>query len=357
MIAPADWTVPTLVHFGPGRIAMLPGVAAQAGMRRPLIMTDAAIAMSGEVGRALAEIGGTTLVRDDGTPTEAEVAAGVGRLAAGAHDGIIAIGGGSVIDLAKLVSRAAGELAVIAVPTTAGSGAEVARTAVVAAEDGRRRVVDTGRLSAAVILDPVLTLGLPPGLTAGSGMDAFVHCLEAYASPAYHPLAEGVAVEGIRLVKDYLPRACLDGSDLEARAQMLVAAMLGGTAQAEGGGAIHALAHPIEARHGTHHGLTVAVLLPYVLDFNQDVLASKIERLAAWLELEDGFSGFLDFVLRLRRTLGIPHTLDRLGVDAGRIAVMAAQAAADPAIGDHPRALGEADVAELYERAFEGRVG
>lgn len=357
MIAPADWTIPTAVHFGPGRITMLGELAAQAGLRRPLIVTDAAMAANPDVARALAEISGATLGRDDGTPTEAEVAVSISRLEAGAHDSLIAIGGGSVIDLAKLVSSARGGLPVIAVPTTAGSGAEVARTAVVAAADGERRVVATGRLSVAVILDPVLTLGLPPGLTAGSGMDAFVHCLEAYASPAYHPLAEGVAVEGIRLVKDYLPRACLDGSDLEARGQMLVAAMLGGTAQAEGGGAIHALAHPIEARHGTHHGLTVAVLLPYVLDFNQDVLAPKIERLAAWLELQDGFSGFIDFVLRLRRTLGIPHTLDRLGVDAGRIGVMAAQAAADPAIADHPRALGEADVAELYERAFEGRVG
>ena len=170
-------------------------------------------------------------------------------------------------------------------------------------------------LPAQVILDPELTVGLPPALTAGTGMDAFAHCLEAYCSPAYHPMADGIAVEGIRLVKDYLPRAYRDGADLEARANMLAAAAMGATAFQKGLGAIHALSHPVGALYDTHHGLTNAVFMPYVLDFNREALWDKIDRLAAWLGIDAGFPGFLDFVLRLRRDLGIPHTLDRIGVD------------------------------------------
>jgi alcohol dehydrogenase len=211
-------------------------------------------------------------------------------------------------------------------------------------------------MPAQVICDPELTIGLPPALTAGTGMDAFAHCLEAYCSPSFHPMAEGIAVEGMRLVKDYLPDAYRDGTDVEARAQMLAAAAMGATAFQKGLGAIHALSHPVGALYDTHHGLTNAVFLPYVLDFNREALWDKIDRLAGWLELEDGFSGLLDFVLRLRRDLGIPHTIDKIGVDDGRFDEMAAMAVVDPTAGGNPRRLTLADARDLYERAYEGRV-
>jgi alcohol dehydrogenase len=188
-------------------------------------------------------------------------------------------------------------------------------------------------------------------------MDALAHCLEAYCSPSYHPMAEGIAVEGMRLVQEYLPRAYRDGTDLEARANMLAAAAMGATAFQKGLGAIHALSHPVGALYNTHHGLTNAVFMPYVLDFNREVLWDKIDRLAAWLGLEGGFSGFMDFVLRLRRDLGVPHTLDRIGVDDARFDEMAAMAVVDPTAGGNPRALTEADARDLYARALDGRLG
>ena len=206
---------------------------------------------------------------------------------------------------------------VVAVPTTAGTGSEVGRAGVITnlATRTKKVIFHPRMMPAQVILDPELTVGLPPALTAGTGMDAFAHCLEAYASPSYHPMAEGIAVEGLRLCKDYLPRAYRDGGDLEARGNMLAAAAMGATAFQKGLGAIHALSHPVGALYDTHHGLTNAVFMPYVLDFNREALWDKIDRLAAWLGIEGGFPGFLDFILRFRRDLGIPHTLDRIGVD------------------------------------------
>ena len=176
-------------------------------------------------------------------------------------------------------------------------------------------------------------------------------------APAFHPIAEGIAVEGLRLCKEYLPRAYRDGSDLEARASMLAAAAMGATAFQKGLGAIHALSHPVGALYDTHHGLTNAVFMPYVLDFNREALWDKVDRLAAWLGIEGGFSGFLDFVLRLRRDLGVPHTLDRIGVDDARFAEMAAMAVADPTAGGNPRPLTLDDARDLYRRALDGRLG
>ena len=253
----------------------------------------------------------------------------------------------------------AGIAPIVAVPTTAGTGSEVGRAGVITnlATRTKKVIFHPKMMPAQVILDPELTVGLPPAITAGTGMDALAHCLEAYASPAYHPMAEGIAVEGMRLVKDYLPRAYRDGTDLEARGQMLVAAAMGATAFQKGLGAIHALSHPVGALYGTHHGLTNAVFMPYVLDFNREALWDKIDRLAAWLGIDGGFSGFLDFVLRLRRDLGIPHTLDRIGVDDARFAEMAAMAVVDPTAGGNPRALSEADALDLYQRAYDGRLG
>jgi alcohol dehydrogenase len=314
-------------------------------------------------------------------PTESNVAAGLRALRDGGHDGVVAFGGGSALDAGKVIAFMRGQMRpmwdfedvgdwwtradpsgiapVVAVPTTAGTGSEVGRAGVITEEATRTKKVifHPGMMPRQVILDPELTVGLPPALTAGTGMDAFAHCLEAYASPAYHPMAEGIAVEGMRLVKGYLPRACRDGTDLDARGQMLVAAAMGATAFQKGLGAIHALSHPVGALYDTHHGLTNAVFMPYVLEFNRAALGDKLSRLAAWLGIQGGYAGFLDFVLRLRAELGVPRSLAEIGVDAARFAEMAEMAVRDPTASGNPRPLGTADALELYRSALEGRLG
>ena len=386
MLPSANWSYPTTIRFGAGRIDELAAACVAAGITRPLFVTDPGLAAlpvtAGALGvLAAAGLPAGVFTEVQPNPTEANVAAGLRALRDGGHDGVIAFGGGSALDAGKVVafmsgqSRAlwefedigdrwtradpAGIAPVVAVPTTAGTGSEVGRAGVITNLATRTKTVifHPGMMPAQVILDPGLTVGLPPAITAGTGMDALAHCLEAYASPAFHPMAEGIAVEGIRLVRDYLPRAYRDGGDLEARGQMLVAAAMGATAFQKGLGAIHALSHPVGAVYGTHHGLTNAVFMPYVLDFNREALWDKIDRLAAWLGIDGGFSGFLDFVLRLRRDLGIPHTLDRIGVDDARVEELAAKAVRDPTAAGNPRALTEADALDLYRRAYDGRLG
>jgi alcohol dehydrogenase len=385
MAPTADWNFPTAIRFGAGRIDELAVACRVAGIARPLLVTDPGVAPLPIAARARDVLDGSGLavaVFSDvkPNPTDANVAAGLEAFRAGGHDGVVAFGGGSALDCGKVIAFMAGQTRpmwdfedvgdwwtradpsgiapVVAVPTTAGTGSEVGRAGVITnLETHTKKVIFHPRMMPAqVICDPELTIGLPPALTAGTGMDAFAHCLEAYCSPSFHPMAEGIAVEGMRLVKDYLPDAYRDGTDVEARAQMLAAAAMGATAFQKGLGAIHALSHPVGALYDTHHGLTNAVFLPYVLDFNREALWDKIDRLAGWLELEDGFSGLLDFVLRLRRDLGIPHTIDKIGVDDGRFDEMAAMAVVDPTAGGNPRRLTVADARDLYERAYEGRV-
>ncbi len=386
MLPSANWNYPTYIRFGAGRIDELGKACAAAGITRPLFVTDPGVVPLPIARRAigLLEAAGlrTAIFSEvQPNPTEANVAAGLAVMREGGHDGVVAFGGGSALDAGKVIafmrgqarpmwdfedvddwwSRAdpAGIAPIVAVPTTAGTGSEVGRAGVITnlATHTKKVIFHPKMLPVQVICDAELTVGLPPALTAGTGMDALAHCLEAYCSPSYHPMAEGIAVEGMRLVQEFLPRAYRDGSDLEARANMLAAAAMGATAFQKGLGAIHALSHPVGALYNTHHGLTNAVFMPYVLDFNREALWDKIDRLAAWLGLEGGFSGFMDFVLRLRRDLGVPHTLDRIGVDDARFDEMAAMAVVDPTAGGNPRALTEADARDLYARALDGRLG
>jgi alcohol dehydrogenase len=386
MVPTANWNFPTRIRFGAGRVDELADACAAAHITRPLLVTDpglVSLPITTEALGVLEAAGLRAAVFSDvqPNPTEKNVAAGLAVLRDGGHDGVVAFGGGSALDCGKVVAFMRGQsrpmwdfedvgdwwtradpkgiAPVVAVPTTAGTGSEVGRAGVITnLETHTKKVIfHPGMLPREVILDPELTVGLPPVLTAGTGMDALAHCIEAYASPAYHPMAEGIAVEGIRLCKEYLPRAYRDGGDLEARGNMLAAAAMGATAFQKGLGAIHALSHPVGALYNTHHGLTNAVFMPYVLDFNREALWDKIDRLSAWLGIEGGFSGFLDFILRLRRDLGIPHTLDKIGVDDRRFQAMAEMAVVDPTAGGNPRHLGTADALELYQRAYDGRLG
>ena len=314
-------------------------------------------------------------------PTEANVAAGLAVMREGGHDGVVAFGGGSALDCGKVVAFMRGQTRpmwdfedigdwwtradpkgiapIVAVPTTAGTGSEVGRAGVITnLETHTKKVIFHPKMMPAqVICDPVLTVGLPPLLTAGTGMDALAHCLEAYAARRTIRWRRGSRWRGSGSARSICRGRTGTGRDLEARANMLAAAAMGATAFQKGLGAIHALSHPVGALYNTHHGLTNAVFMPYVLDFNREALWDKMDRLAAWLGIEGGFSGFLDFILRFRRDLGIPHTLDKIGVDESRFAEMAEMAVVDPTAGGNPRHLSVAEALDLYQRAMDGRLG
>ena len=313
-------------------------------------------------------------------PIETNIYRGLEALRGGGHDGVVAFGGGSALDAGKVVAFMAGQTRpmwdfedigdwwtradpagiapIVAVPTTAGTGSEVGRAGVITQEatHTKKVIFHPLMMPKITICDPELTVGMPPHITAGTGLDALAHCLEAYCAPSYHPMAEGIAVEGMRLVKDYLPRAYRDGTDIEARAHMMSAAAMGATAFQKGLGAIHALSHPVGALYDTHHGLTNAVFMPYVLVYNRDAIAPKIERLAAYLGLAPRFDAFLDWVLDLRRDLGVPHTLEGLKVDAARFDLMAGMAPDDPTAGGNPVPITRESALKLYEQTLAGAL-
>ncbi len=378
-----NWNYPTSVKFGAGRIAEIAALCSATGIKRPLLVTDSGLAGNPMVASTLA------LLRADGlgaelfadiksNPIGANVEAGVAAYKAGAHDGVIAFGGGSALDVGKVIAFMSGQARpmwdfedvgdwwtradpagiapVIAVPTTAGTGSEVGRAGVITDEatHTKRIIFHPAMMPAITLCDPELTLGLPPHLTAATGMDALSHCLEAYCAPGFHPMADGVAVEGIRLVREALPTAVHRGGDIEARARMMAAAAMGATAFQKGLGGMHALAHPIGAVFDTHHGLTNAVLMPYVLSFNRSAIAPRIDRLAAYLGLEGGFNGFLAWVLAMRADLGIPHTLAELNVDPEKAGLIAAMAVDDPSAAGNPIQLDVAATRAIFDHAMAG---
>ncbi len=381
-----DWSFPTTIRFGPGRIRELPGACKDLGMAKPLLVTDPGLAalpmVADAIARNEAEGLATGLFSDiKPNPVGRNVEDGLEAYRDGGHDGVIAMGGGSGLDAGKAIAfmagqteprwdfedrgdnwkaaRAAGIAPILAVPTTAGTGSEVGRASVILDEsDQTKKVIFHPKmLPAVVISDPELTLGLPPHIMAATGMDALAHCLEAYCAPGYHPLAEGIAVEGLRLVKQWLPKAVANGSDIEARAHMLVAASMGATAFQKGLGAIHSLSHPVGALYDTHHGLTNAVVMPYVLAYNRSAIEGKLTRLAAWLGLpEPSFQAVMDWVLGLRRDLEIPHTLAELGVTDQRLDELSVMAAQDPTAGGNPIPVGQPELKTMFIAAIEGRL-
>jgi alcohol dehydrogenase len=381
-----NWNYPTSVRFGTGRISELADHAAAIGMKRPLLVTDPFLAKQPMVKNALkrlAKVGIEAAVFSDvnPNPVAANVEAGVKVLRAGKHDGVIAFGGGSPLDAGKVIAFMAGQkrpiwdfedvgdwylranpkgiLPIVAVPTTAGTGSEVGRAGVITDETTRTKKVIFHPLMMPriTICDPELTVGMPRTITVGTGMDAFAHCLEAYCGPFYHPLADGIALEGMRFVKESLPRAAADGSDIEARAHMMSAAAMGATAFQKALGAMHSLSHPIGSIHHTHHGMTNAVFMPYVLKFNRKAIEAKLTRVSAYLGLKrPGFTSFLDYTLKLREDLGVPHDLPGLGVKKPDIGLLAKMAPLDPTAGGNPVPLTEKDAARLFEQAMAGKL-
>ena len=377
-----NWNYPTAVRFGNGRIADLPAACKELGLKRPLLVTDPGIAKLPMIADALASLEAAGLAAGlfsdvKPNPVGANVDAGVAAYRAGGHDGVIAWGGGSGLDAAKAIALMSGQTRplwdfedvgdwfmradpagiapIIAVPTTSGTGSEVGRASVIVDVDSHTKkiIFHPKMMPAIVILDPELTVGLPPFITAATGIDALSHCLEAYCAPSFHPMADGIAVEGIRLIKTWLPRAVSDGQDLEARGYMQVAASMGATAFQKGLGGMHALAHPVGALYDTHHGATNGVFMPYVLAFNQTAIDERIARLAAYLDLaQPSFGSFLDWILDLRSTIGIPPGLSGLGVDGERFAEIAAMAERDPSAGGNPVLFDAAAAREVLENSL-----
>ena len=381
-----NWSYPTRILFGNGRIGELGDAAKGAGFRKPLIVSDPGLMKLPVIEQArviLAKAGieagvwGNVLAN----PTESNLAEGLAAYKKGGHDSVVAIGGGSALDCGKCIAfmsgqsrpiwdfedvgdwwtraNAAGIAPVIAVPTTAGTGSEVGRAGVITKQDTHEKkiIFHPKMLPVVTICDPELTVALPARLTAGTGMDALAHCLEAFCAPTYHPMSAGIAVEGIRLVKDNLATAVRNGKDLDARGNMMSAAAMGAVAFQKGLGAIHSLSHPVGSLYNTHHGLTNAVYMPYVLVMNRPAIGDKIAYLSRVLGLEPGFEGFQGWVLDLRKEIGIPHTLKELGLpDTSKADQIARMAIADPTAGTNPVPLTETNAKALFLAAFEGRL-
>ena len=383
----SNWSFPTSVRFGAGRISELPDACVSLGIDRPLLVTDGGLAKQPivrDAALACQEVGlGVNIFSDvESNPGEKNVSDGVAALKAGGHNGIIAFGGGSALDVGKVIAFMSGQtrplwdfedvgdwwtradpdgiLPIVAVPTTAGTGSEVGRAGVIGNESTHTKKVifHPKMMPELVISDPMLTVGLPADLTAWTGMDALAHCLEAFCAPGFHPMADGIALEGMRLIKRFLHRAVSDGSDIEARSAMLAAAAMGATAFQKGLGAIHALSHPVGAIFDTHHGLTNAVFMPYVLVFNRSAIEEPMRLLARHLDLpKPSFDAVLQWVLSLRSDFGIPHSIQDIGVDDSRFDELSALAVADPTAAGNPVELSGTDCMRLYQLSYSGDLG
>ena len=380
----SNWSYPTTIWFGAGRIAELATACHQAGIKKPLLVTDKGLADLPITQNALASLAGAGVeaalfAEVDPNPTEINMEAGLQAYKAGQHDGVIAFGGGSGLDLGKMVAFMAGQTRpvwdfedigdfwtranadviapIIAVPTTAGTGSEVGRASVITnSQTAEKKIIFHPKiLPTVVICDPQLTVGMPDFITAGTGMDAFAHCLEAFSSPHYHPMSQGIALEGMRLVKENLTAVYNNPDDITGRAHMMSAAMMGATAFQKGLGAIHALSHPIGAIYHTHHGTTNAVVMQAVMRFNSSMIESRCAGAARYLGIEGGFDGFYDFVGGLVQQLNIPKNLTDLGLadvsDADLERIVAA-ALTDPSAGGNPREMTAANTRALLESCF-----
>ena len=374
----ANWNYPTPIRFGAGRISEIADACKAAGISKPLLVTDKGLASMDITTRTLDFVEAAGLGRGlfsdvDPNPDDVNVADGLKAYREGGYDGVIAFGGGSGLDLAKVIALMSGQTRplwdfedvgdwwtradpdaiapIVAVPTTAGTGSEVGRASLITNSEihEKKIIFHPKMLPAVVICDPELTVGMPKFITAGTGLDAFAHCVEAFSSPHYHPMSQGIALEGMRLVKEYLPRAYADGTDIEARSHMMSAAAMGSTAFQKGLGAIHALSHPIGAVHHTHHGTTNAVCMPAVLQFNRPKIEGIFAQVAAYLGIEGGFDGFCTYVDELNDSMGIPKTLTGLGVENTDIEALTVSALNDPSTGGNPVEMTTENTRALFE--------
>lgn len=383
-----NWNYPTAVRVGAGRLKEVSSACRELCITAPLLVTDPGLLDLPMVEQTIesCRLDGLTCRVFSGiksNPTGTNVEQGIRSFQDGGHDGVIALGGGSSLDAGKAIAFMAGQrrmslwdfediddnwiqadaegiVPVVAIPTTAGTGSEVGRASVILDEEAARKkiIFHPRMMPSIVILDPALTIGLPSFLTAATGMDALSHNIEAWCSPMYHPMAEGIAAEGVRRIREYLPRVVIDGLDIEARSQMLVASTMGATAFQRGLGAMHALAHPLGAVYDAHHGTLNAVLMPYVLEANRSVIASRIERLAQYVGLDTPtFDGFIDWVLRLRREIGIPGDLAALEISDEQAVQIGQMAVEDPSALTNPIPFTASDYETIFQNAVRGHTG
>jgi len=375
-----NWSYPTAIKFGVGRIAELAEHCKAVGLKKPLLVTDKALASLPITAAALdvlekAGLGRAVFSEVDPNPNEKNMSDGIAVYLKGGHDGVVAFGGGSGLDLGKMIALMAHQrkdltvwqledvddwwtradaskiASIIAVPTTAGTGSEVGRAGVLtnAATHKKKIIFHPALMPKVTICDPALTVGMPRFITAGTGMDALAHCLEAYCSPFYHPMSQGIALEGMRLVFENLPKVYDTPNDLDARAHMMSAAAMGATAFQKGLGAIHSLSHPIGAVYGTHHGTTNAVVMPMVLEFNKAMIEDKINAAAAYIGIAGGFAGFHDAIMELRDKLNIPSDLEALGVLFKDLDMLTDMALEDPSCGGNPVVMTLENTRALYD--------
>ena len=383
----SNWNYPTTVWFGEGRIKDLHLACSQLKIKKPLFVTDIGLVQSEMVKEIVKDLNNksfSTSVFSNvrGNPTGSNVSEGVEVFKKGNHDGVIAFGGGSGLDVGKAVGFMSGQsrpiwdfedvedywtranpdkiAPIIAVPTTAGTGSETGRASVIVNEQtGVKKIIFHPKiLPSIVILDPVLTVGLPSKLTAATGMDALAHNLEAFCAPGFHPMADGIALEGMYLIKKWLIIAVKDGKNLEARSNMLAAASMGSAAFQKGLGAIHSLSHPVNSVYNVHHGLSNAIFMPYVLTYNKNEIEHKIIKLTKYLELkENTFDCFLNWILQLRKELNIPHKLSEVAKikkeDLEKLSLMALE---DPSTSGNPKKLQLKDMKIMYEHSLTGEL-
>ena len=382
-----NWNYPTTMWVGENSIKDIGLACKTLNIRKPLLVTDSGLANSEIVKKTLEKLNNENIITEIysnviGNPTGTNVNEGVIYYKKKNCDGVIAFGGGSGLDVGKAVAFMSGQTLpiwdfedvgdnwtkansdkiapIIAVPTTAGTGSETGRASVILNEEtGVKNIIFHPKfLPSIVILDPMLTVGLPPKITAATGMDALAHNLEAYCAPGFHPMADGIALEGMKLIKKWLLEAVNNGSNVEARMNMLTAASMGSTAFQKGLGAIHSLSHPINALNNVHHGLSNAIFMPYVLTFNKDVIENKIIKVCEYLEIEEkSFDGFLNWILDLRKKLNIPHKLSEVikeeDLELDQLSKMALN---DPSTGGNPKKLTENDMKILYQHSMSGEL-
>ena len=382
-----NWNYPTTMWVGENRIKDIGLACKTLNIRKPLLVTDSGLANSEIVKKTLEKLNNENIITEiysnvTGNPTGTNVNEGVIYYKKKNCDGVIAFGGGSGLDVGKAVAFMSGQTLpiwdfedvgdnwtkansdkiapIIAVPTTAGTGSETGRASVILNEEtGVKNIIFHPKfLPSIVILDPLLTVGLPPKITAATGMDALAHNLEAYCAPGFHPMADGIALEGMKLIKKWLLEAVNNGSNVEARMNMLTAASMGSTAFQKGLGAIHSLSHPVNALNNVHHGLSNAIFMPYVLTFNKDVIENKIIKVCEYLEIKErSFDGFLNWILDLRKKLNIPHKLSEVikeeDLELDRLSKMALN---DPSTGGNPKKLTENDMKILYQHSMSGEL-